>query len=62
MSQGLWIRSHDGNIEGVKRCLKDKTLDVDRKCSNGVTALHSASSSSGHGDIVELSLDHGANI
>ena len=62
MSQDLWTAARNGKIEDIKKCLKEDALDVNVKSSNdGLTALHYACRY-GTRDIVELLLDHGADI
>ena len=61
MIQGLCDASSDGSIITVKKYLKDKILGLDLLDDNGYTALHYACEY-GRSDIVELLLDHGADI
>ena len=60
--EDLWNAAINGRIEDVKKLLDDDTVDVNGKCGyTDWTALHYACDA-GHRDIVELLLDHGADI
>ena len=50
-----------GKIDEVKKYLNDETVRVDAKDDRGYTALHEACRT-GHRDVAELLLDHGADI
>ena len=53
--------ARDGRINKVKLCLKDDNVDANGKVFALDSAIHEACYS-GHRDVVELLLDHGADI
>ena len=59
--KNLLFVARNGRIEDVKKYLNDDTVDVNGKCPYGMTALHCACLN-GYRDIVELLLDHGADV
>lgn len=58
--RGVWAAAMDGEINKVKKYLSSGA-DPDAVDSSGYTALHYAARS-GHRQICEMLLDHGANV
>ena len=57
----IWTAAHDGNFEALKQCVSSG-VHVDSKCPTGGYTPLICASVTGHAEIVQFLLQHGADI